>query len=319
MVPQCPPPTRGCFADSMCSNGRPAAHRTKTLFVAILLVGVTSRATAEKQDTDEDGIPDRVEARTGTDPHQQDSDRDGVPDGVEDQDRDGVVGRGESDPRRYGMFPGSTPHIPEPMVFDLVRGLGAKRHELESNVLFLANARTGRVTWAPELEYAFADGYALELELPLLDRHLEAVKLALQATLPSRGAPAFTHGLQSFGEVSLDDGQTDVVMLYMFGHRFDRTWSYLAMVGAKAALSDEGAKQGQGLINASIFASPSEILTWGLESNTSLSLEGDGQLRVFPQVHIQMGKHARVQLAVGGELSEGRVDPVLGARLIMED
>lgn len=293
--------------------------RVALLLSWVSLATLPQRAAAEELDTDQDGIPDRIEVQTGTDPHQRDSDRDGVPDGVEDVDRDGVVGEDESDPRRYGMFPGSSPHIPEPMVFDLVRGLGAKRHELESNVLFLANARTGRVDWAPELEYAFADGFAFEVELPLLDRQLEAVKVAVQATLPSGAVHHFTHGLQSFGEVSLDSGETDAVLLYMFGHRFDRTWSYLAMGGAKATVTGGGVRQGQGLLNASLFASPSEVVTWGFETNTSVSLEGDWKLRLFPQIHLQVGKHARIQLAAGTDLSQGRVDPVLGTRLIMED
>lgn len=279
-----------------------------------------SPSHAEGQpDTDEDGIPNRVERRTGTDPFERDTDGDGVPDGIEDRNRDGEVDEDETDPRVYGLFPGAHPHIPEPMVFDLVRGLGAKRGELESNALVLVNARSGRVGWAPEVEYAFADGYALELELPLVDRHLEAIKLAVQGTLPNGHSSNFTHGWQTFAEVSLDDGTTDGVLVYMFGHRFSAMWSYLTIIGAKSTFSDVGLSQTTGLLNASLFASPSELVTLGLESNTSIGAHGAWSVRLFPQIHVQISRHARIQLAAGIDVSEDRVDPMVGTRLIMED
>jgi hypothetical protein len=45
-------------------------------------------------------------------------------------------------------------HIPEPMIFDLVRGLGARRGEFEVNVLTqvpLNDTRSRAVEWAPEI------------------------------------------------------------------------------------------------------------------------------------------------------------------------
>ena len=61
------------------------------------------------------------------------------------------------------------PEIAEPMVFDLVRPLGARRGELEVNALAQRNLSgpDRNVEWAPEIEYAVADGFAVELELPL--------------------------------------------------------------------------------------------------------------------------------------------------------
>src|SRR5688500_18024187 len=56
---------------------------------------------------------------------------------------------------------------PEPMVFDLVDPLGAPKGELEINTLMDFVPRTGKLEWQPEIEYAFADGYAAEFELPL--------------------------------------------------------------------------------------------------------------------------------------------------------
>jgi hypothetical protein len=62
------------------------------------------------------------------------------------------------------------PIIPEPMVFDMVRPLGARRGELEVNVLGLVPLKRDggapAIEWAPEVEWAIRDGFAVEFELP---------------------------------------------------------------------------------------------------------------------------------------------------------
>ena len=67
------------------------------------------------------------------------------------------------------------PHIPEPMVFDMVRPLGAQRGELEINTLAQRNlsGSGSRTEWAPEIEYAFMDGLAIEFELPFENSELK--------------------------------------------------------------------------------------------------------------------------------------------------
>ena len=72
-------------------------------------------------------------------------------------------------------------HITEPMIFDMVRGLGAKKGEFEANVLaeILVDEYGDRdIHWAPEVEFAVLDGFALELELPFVDGDTEAYKFA---------------------------------------------------------------------------------------------------------------------------------------------
>lgn len=68
------------------------------------------------------------------------------------------------------------PVFPEPMIFDLVRPLGARKGEFEANTLALLplKGRRYNVDWAPEIEYAFANGYAIELELPMYNGEIEA-------------------------------------------------------------------------------------------------------------------------------------------------
>jgi hypothetical protein len=269
------------------------------------------------EDSDGDGLSDSLERATGTDPFDRDTDSDGVSDGVEDRNRDGRVDPGESDPRRPGLFPGSVPHIPEPLVFDLVRGLGARRGELEVNNLTVIDPERGSVLWAPEVEWAFADGYAVELELPFDDRQLESVKVALQGTMPSPWR-SFIHGWQTFAEVGLDGGETDGVLVYIWGQRFAPRWSYLSMLGAETHWSRSGLDGAAALANTSLFFDSDEATTWGIETNTVVDDGGDWQIRIFPQLHRQLSRRLRVQLSGGLGIERSDVQPLIGLRLILE-
>ncbi len=287
------------------------------LVINVYAVHGNASEVVEAKDSDEDGLSDRLERETGTNPYRRDTDEDGVSDGHEDRDRDGVHDVGESDPRRAGLFPGNYPHIPEPIVFDLVRGLGARRGELEMNTLGLLSLDSGEFRWAPEIEWAFWDGNAIELELPFVGRRLEALKLAMQTTLPSP-MNSLVHGVQGFVEVGLDAGATDMVLLYLLGQRLHRKWSYLAMVGGNAHV-DEGGRVAPGAIfNASVFFDAIEWNTWGIESNSSWSEASVWAIRLFPQTHVQVSRRFRIQLAGGVEFHPGAPIPMGAVRLILE-
>lgn len=275
------------------------------------------RSIEEPLDSDGDGIPDEVERRTGTDPIDADTDGDGVPDGVEDANRDGRVDPGESDPRRAGLFPGANPHIPEPMNFDLVRGLGARQGELEVNALFaLSRPRGGRTTlqWAPEVEWAVVDNFAVELELPMVDRHVEAYKGAIQWTAPQLG-PAIAHGVQVLGEYLIDDRITEVSALYLAGVRTGRV-SWFAMAGPRLEVGQELVVAGQ--VNPSVFYDADEAITLGLEGNVSFAKSQSVDMRALGQVHWQVSQKLRIQAGGGVTTSPGGAVPVGVARIILE-
>ncbi len=297
---------------------RARASRVRRAALALLVLTralghVSSEAAAESsppRDSDGDGISDRTERRTNTDPLNRDTDADGVDDGDEDTNRDGVVDPGESDPRRAGLFPGSAPHIPEPMVFDLVRGLGARAGELEVNTLAAFPLSGEAPHWAPEVEWAFADGHAVELELPLHGSELEAVKVAFQGTLPSPWA-SFTHGWQTFSEVSVAGEGADVVTVYIVGARM--SWaSALFMAGGRMAFDEHGPFAGGAVLNGGLFADVREWLTVGLETNVAVGHGGELGTLVTPQVHWQVTERVRVQYGPGIQYDEG----VLGAHMI---
>ncbi|MFO7561611.1 MAG: hypothetical protein R6X02_03120 [Enhygromyxa sp.] len=267
-------------------------------------------------DSDGDRVPDCVERRTGTDPHSPDTDQDGVADGREDANRDGVVDPGESDPRTPGLFPGSAPHIPEPLAFDLVRGLGARKGELEVNTLLIAPV--GELPhWAPEVEWAFADGAAIELELPIHGTELEAIKVAGQLTLPSgRRRPSFIQGMQAIVETPLHGPPLELSALYLAGYRFSPILSLGWMVGARAQIQPDDPVAF--LHNLSVFADADERVTVGLETNLAIS-PGGVEVLALPQLHLQLGRRFRIQLGVGVSWASGNNGTVVFAfRPILE-
>lgn len=274
-------------------------------------------ATEEPRDSDGDGIPDRVELASGTSPIESDSDNDGVPDGVEDANQDGVLDKGETDPRVPGLFPGSGPHIPEPMNFDLVRGLGAREGELEVNVLMALSKPSGgavRLDWAPEVEWAIVDNLAVEAEFPMVDRELAAYKGAIQWTAP-QPAQHITHGLQAIGEYRIDEALTELTALYLLGGRINKV-SLFAMAGARLDAGQE--VHGVGVLNPSIFYDATEFLTLGLENNLEFYKGEPSSALTLAQVHWQVSQAFRVQAGGGVEFADGQAQPVAVARLILE-
>ncbi len=290
-------------------------------------------ADADKQipcaqdDADCDGLIDTVERATGTRALQADTDGDGVPDGEEDRSRDGVVDHGESDPRVPGLFPGLYPHIPEPMLFDLVRGLNSKAGEVEVNALSVLRHRRGHseLLWAPEVEWAFRDGMAVELELPMDGRELEAIKGAFQAALPMPRRD-LTHGVQVIGEYLLDGNLGLSTALYIFGARMGQ-WSVLTMFGGSALAGRDRAAIEKTLepesrytllVNPNLYRDLRENLTVGIESNIALGLNGHHRVRVIPQAHVQLSRRVRVQAGAGVEWESGRFGLIAATRVVLE-
>ena len=272
----------------------------------------------ESVDTDGDGIPDLVEMATGTDILDVDTDGDGVPDGEEDVNRDGVVDPGERDPRVPGLHHLAA-LLPEPMVFDLVRPLGARAGEVEVNTLiatsFLNDSRP-LVYWAPEVEWAIVDGFAVELELPMIDAELEALKLAVQWTAPSPDA-GFAHGVQLIGEVGVHGWEPEITALYLLGGRVDRV-ALSGMVGVRARGAADQLDAWQVLVNPMVAIDLHEAVTIALESNLAIGLDETVRVALVPQVHWQVVERFRLQLGAGAAYDGSEWQPQVITRLILE-
>ncbi len=210
--------------------------------------------------------------------------------------------------------------LPEPLVFDLVRPLGAPKGEFEVNSLFqqpLGGAdRT--LEWAPEAEFTFADGYGIEFEFPFENGRLAAYKLGLQGTFgaPKPGGSRFIHGWQYLGEYLRDDGAFKHTATYIAGAHLNDRWSTLNMVGAQIKETPEGAAA-TAIINGNLFYHASAKSIAGLEVNLRRgALPG---VLLMPQIHQHISSAYTLQVGLGAEKQRGvGFAPQLAWRIVRE-
>jgi hypothetical protein len=217
------------------------------------------------------------------------------------------------------------PHAPEPMVFDLVRGLGARAGEVEVNVLGLVDEVNGalQIAWAPEIEVAITDGLGIELEIPIVNLQVEAIKVAVQQTLPPITV-GFAHGLQLIAEVPLEGHHLQLVALHIVSLR-RRHATLTAITGGRfdVDLPHEPDRPGTGLRTAALVnllggVDLSHNVVLAAEVNLALPLEGVLEARVMPQVHVMPFDHFRIQAGAGIVTDEHGPRPQVAFRVIGE-
>jgi hypothetical protein len=214
--------------------------------------------------------------------------------------------------------PDRNPDVPEPLMFDLVRGLGAKGGELEVNALTVNDFRSGldKFYWNPEIEWVARDGLAFELELAMDRSRVESTKLMTQITFGAPLPGRYIHGAQIIGERSgIDDGY-DLSALYVGAHRFTERWSLSFLQGAKygAGLEDRQREYWSWLGNATLFRE-SRRATLGLEVNVESPRSESPNVRVTPQIHLHRGRWA-LQGGAGVAVSEGTQQSFAALRLV---
>lgn len=203
-----------------------------------------------------------------------------------------------SNPEQGGR---GVPVIPEPMIFDMIRPLGAVKGELEANVLAIKPLNGEPLAWAPEIEVAVADGLALELELPMTGTRVDSLKLGVQGTFGTGLDGRFVHGIQYLGTIDRA-GRLGSSVLYLAGVRYDRHWSSMTMIGAKAKNSLQPGRAVL-LANHSLFRDVGRSTTAGVEVNHMGGRAGSWL--VVPQLHQRLGHRAVVQLGAGVEKPRG--------------
>ena len=232
------------------------------------------------------------------------------------------------------------PRIAEPMVFDLIRPLGARRGEGEVNVLGLVPLRheTSRgngvqdplglvrrspdretIEWAPEIEYAVCDGVALEFEVPMENSLVEAYKGAGQITFGTALNHRFIHGAQAILQYGRDSSVWTTTGLYLAGFRFNDTWSMFGMVGGRGEiLGPVSNKQAEFLTNVTLFADITDRMVAGIETNLNQVIGGNTEILFMPQLHYEIDRYWMVQGGVGARFAAVRTLPVAGFRIIRE-
>jgi hypothetical protein len=214
--------------------------------------------------------------------------------------------------------------IPEPLLFDLVRPLGARQGELEFNTLALFPWRRPRrdpdrdpfgsgpstpdragIEWAPEVEYAPWDGFAIEFEFPFEDTHLESYKLGLQWTFGTAFDDHYIHGLQILVEPDIHWERWNSTFLYLGGVRFDETWSALFMAGIRLDLEGPSSRETfERLLNVTLFADVGERTTVGVETNYAARMNGSTEFIIVPQWHYEITNYIQIQAGVGFGFTE---------------
>ncbi len=209
----------------------------------------------------------------------------------------------------------NSPRLPEPMVFDLVLPLGAHKGEYEFNSMGQYDFEEDHVLTNPEFEYAYADGYGIEVEFPMENTSLHAYKIALQGTLEFLNTSKFIHGWQYIAEYIKDTKEFENDLLYIFGYQFNERWSTLNMTGIRLTdVRSEG--HSEGLVNGNLFYTFSKNLILGLEVNWESRPHRPNNLLVMPQLHIQAAKHVKIQLGFGMKRAHHENFPHAATRVI---
>ena len=207
--------------------------------------------------------------------------------------------------------------VPEPLMFDLVRGLGARQGELEINTLAdfpLNNTSVRGVEWAPEVEYALFNNFAVEVEFPFEDGELEAYKMAVQWTMGVSENNKFIHGIQVIAETLRFDDLTEFSFLYVPAYRFNAVWSTIGLFGVMLETGADAAdKKSTVLLNASLFANLNAQTVIGLElNNTDPTLQkiddNEMSLLILPQAHYEFDSGWAFQVGFGPNITNDDTD-----------
>jgi hypothetical protein len=207
--------------------------------------------------------------------------------------------------------------IPEPMVFDLVRPLGARKGETEVNTLAQRTHRSGAPwKWAPEVEYVFADNYAVELEFPFEDGAAVEWKAALQGTLGVALGERYVHGWQAIARKERHGGIWIGDMLYVAGYRMNSSWSVMTMQGVRRTSQASGAGRWATVVNPSVFRSLNRTWVLGLETNLVAGGSAHSQQLFMPQVQVHVSHGWILQAGAGVERVGGSaMKPAVAMRL----
>jgi hypothetical protein len=236
-------------------------------------------------DADEDSNHNHRVDHGETNPYDRDTDGDGTDDGTER--------RTGTDPAHNGLL-----DFPEPMVFDMVRGLGAEQGEVEVNTLVLVPTSPVAAWWAPEIEAAVVDNFALEFEVGLRNIDLEALKFAFQGTVAMKEGGKTGHGLQGLVEYLIDEEAFVSTALYILGARLAPAVTLVTLVGPALESHVNGKTYGGFFLNFTLGWAPHPQVVVGTEQNVEW-FPNAYLIRWMPQIHWQVCARFQLQAGVG--------------------
>jgi hypothetical protein len=211
-------------------------------------------------------------------------------------------------------------HIPEPLFFDLVRGLDSKKGDAEINVLSSLNPSNGTFSVAPEFEISIKDGTAIEFELPTQDLNLSGYKFGVQQRILNK--KKLIGGIQGFYETNKGLNEHEIYILPILGTKLSKKVSFLSVSGLAVHLQEKYITP-KLIANGTLFYELNSKTVLGLEINHSNDLKDSNkkrnlEMRILPQIHRRIGKDYGLQIGAGVELSDGIINPIIAIRLIRE-
>lgn len=212
--------------------------------------------------------------------------------------------------------------IPEPLLFDLVRRVNSQKGELEINSLFVnpgASEFKG-LEIAPEIEYAFSDGMAVEFELPTSQGRSHSYKGALQFQLPS--VIGDLTGLQLMHEKIHEKSWNESTILLLIGKRLNSKWSLFTMLGNRFVygrdLEVKERSRDLPIANFNLFYDYGRSFDLGLEVNVRGVAASFEELIVMPQLHALLEDDFKIQFGFGASFDGYQTSPISALRLIKE-
>lgn len=220
-------------------------------------------------------------------------------------------------------FEGNYSHeaeVPEPLLFDLVRRINSDKGELEVNSLIVQDkaSELGETYIAPEIEYVFANGKAIEIEFPTLHGQIKTFKSALQFKLPDLLNQ--TIATQIIYENFLKKDTQEATLLLIFAKRINDRFSTLNMLGSRLVKGQDvhGKNKVLLIFNHNLFYNYDSHFDFGLE----LNLRGIGssfeELLIMPQFHALLAKDFKIQAGFGIAHDGYTPSPISAFRLIKE-
>lgn len=207
--------------------------------------------------------------------------------------------------------------VPEPMFIDLVRSLDAKKGELEVNTLFADyNSESKNLKWAPEIEYAFDDGKAIEFELPSEGGDIKNYKFAYQQNITSLSQVNWLQGIQFIYEANKEFNESEATLYHIYALRINHYFSFMNIAGIKFDTSDFD--QRSVALNSTLFYNYTKEVDFGLEVNLESSELENQTFQILPQIHLALSEGYKIQYGFGTATIEDNHSLVTSFRLIKE-
>ncbi|WPU65316.1 hypothetical protein [Peredibacter starrii] len=194
-----------------------------------------------------------------------------------------------------------TTSFPEPMVYDLMRSLDAKKGETEINSLILANGQM-----SPEVEYAFKDGWSFELETPIEKGEIQALKWGSQYTFYQRENELLM-GVQGIFEDQLHKPRNDYSLTLVVDYKLSESFSLVGISGMRSASIENSVDHNVGILNLSLFYTVSDDIHVGVENDNKLYFtDKELHINTIPQVSVRVNRKLRFQAGYGISWNDSR-------------